>query len=282
MGKAVFPRPLPVCGEQSPPLPASPFPCILHRPPPSHSAFCNYHDRLLLPPRTGLPSANLLKESGLKLIAPVWHLRGMGNAQDNNSETNVNGFTIMKTPNFAFLLAVSAGLVYAADPPQEIKPGRDRSTNNVPRPFHTNQYSLTNRFGTNDPAFTNRFRTNAPGPIAPRDRNFPPDTFPPDQFPPDRFPPDRFPPDRIVPDRFPPDRFEPDPNKPPVVPPELEPPVRPSVPPPPPGRPAPPKSLTVVPTTPGAVPVVLTVRARSSYYPVTTQKSNEQHRQSRP
>jgi hypothetical protein len=230
---------------------------------------------------TGIPSANFLKESGLNLIALGWHLRGMGNAQDD-SETNLNGFTIMKTRNLAFLLAVSAGLVVAADPPEKIKPGRDRSTNNLPRPLQTNQYSLTNRFGTNDPAFTNRFRTNAPGPIAPRDRTFPPDTFPSDRFPPDRFPPDRFPPDRITPDRFPPDRFEPEPEKPPVVPPELEPPVRPSVPPPPPGRPAPPKRLTIVPNKPGAVPVVLTVRARSSNYSATTQKSNEQNRQSRP
>lgn len=162
----------------------------------------------------------------------------------------------MNTRHFAFLIA-SAGLAVAAATTGEFNPERGRLAVNPPRPFPTNQYSLTNRFGTNDPAFTNRFRTNAPGPIAPRDRKFPPDTFPPDRFPPDDFPPDRF-----APDRFPPIERRPRPDTPPVVPPELEPPVRPSVPPPPAGRPKPPKSLTIVPGTPGASPVTISVRAR--------------------
>lgn len=172
----------------------------------------------------------------------------------------------MKLRNLAFLMC-SAGLVLAVDPPEEVKPRPDRSTNQPPRPFATNDYSLTNRFGTNDPAFTNRFRTNAPGPIAPRERIFPPDNFPPDRFPPDQFPPDRFPPDRFDPDRFPPPERPRRPEKPPVVPPELEPPVRPSVPPPPPsGRPLPPKFVTVVPNSPGAAPLTLNVRPRSTYH----------------
>lgn len=177
----------------------------------------------------------------------------------------------MKTPIPALMLAAVLN-VPAADPPAEIQQRRDPSTNNVPRPFDTNRFTppMTNRFRTNDPAFTNRFgtnlppatnrfRTNAPGPIAPRDRNFPPDTFPPNHFPPDRFPPDRFPPDRFEPDRFPSERILPE--KQPVVPPELEPPVRPSIPPPPQGKPLPPKSLTIIPSAPGATPVTVSVRS---------------------
>lgn len=162
----------------------------------------------------------------------------------------------MQIRYFTILLAMAAAIAIAADPPEEFKLGRDRSTNNVPRSIQTNQHSLINRFGTNDPSFTNRFRTNTPDPIAPRDRNLPPDQFPPN---------------RIAPDRFLPDRFEPDPEKPPVVPPEFERSARPSVPPRTLGGPAPPKGLTLVPTTPSVVPVVLTVRARSSHLPLAIQ-----------
>ena len=105
----------------------------------------------------------------------------------------------MKTLTSTLMLAAVLN-VPAADPPAEILQRQDSSTNKVPHPLNTNRFhpSLTNRVWTNDPAFTNRhgtnypantnrFRTNAPGPIAPRDRNFPPDTFAPNHFPPDRF-----------------------------------------------------------------------------------------------
>lgn len=152
--------------------------------------------------------------------------------------------TAMKTRILILtLLVVWNGL--AADPPEDLKPRRDRSTNTVPRSYDTNRVNpvLTNRFGTNATAFSNRFRTNSIGRIPTRHPDFPPDNFPPDTFPPDRFQPDRFPSDRFPSDRFPPDRIQP--ITPPVIPPELEPPVRPSIPPSTARKPLPPRGLSI-------------------------------------
>lgn len=170
----------------------------------------------------------------------------------------------MKTPCLAILL-LSTGLSFGADRPGKPVPSPPRSLTNVsPRPFNTNRFALTNRFGTNDQAFTNRLRPRLSGPIAPIKTNFPSDPFPPSTFPPDHFPPDRF-----APDRFPPDRFDGDRGKPPFAPSELEPPVHPGQPKRNGRRPAPPKTLTVIPSTPGAVPVKFTVRIRPASQPST-------------